>query len=261
MGMVYFRVLLTQLPLYAFVLGFICAAYFAFRGRSYIVALCSVAIASFPAASYLYSYANGKILAPAARRVEVASWRREGITHDNKPRVFISTWGTDGVVPKTLVVLGRFEKAYGLVGDDWYYFERTPATGCVDTHYDMRMLLRMRGPVPCVSATKTEQRRAFRQLNIPEIAEPHLLLLADANAPLHHESGQGETFASSTLELRLVSDAGNKLVSFWEAPYFDIPVFPPILILGKGWFRGSFAAEHAPRPDVVKFVLDALGEA
>ncbi|WP_298106427.1 hypothetical protein [Bradyrhizobium sp.] len=260
MGNVYFRLFLTQLPLYAFVVGFICAAYFAFRGRRYIVALCLVAIAGFPAASYLYSYANGRYLAPAERKVEVASWRRESITRDSKPRVFISTWGTDGVVPKTLVVLGRFEKAYGLVGDDWYYFEQTPGSVCVDTHYDKRMLDRMRGAVPCVSATKTGRRKAFRQLNMPEIAEPHLLLLADADAPLHHESDTREIFASSTLELRHVSDSGNKLVSFWEAPYFDVPVFPPILILGKGWFRTSFAADHAPRPDVVKFVLDALGD-
>jgi hypothetical protein len=97
-------------------------------------------------------------------------------------------------------------------------------------------------------------------LNMPEIAEPHLRLLADADAPSHHQSNRG-VYASGTLELRLVSDEGNRLVSFWEAPYFDVPAFPPILILGKGWRKESFEADHAPRPDVIKFVLDALGEA
>jgi hypothetical protein len=250
---------ISQLPLYAFVLGFVCAAYFAFRGRSYIVALCLVAIAGFPAANYLYSYAKGKMLAPAARKVEVASWPRESITRDNKPRVFMSTWGSDGVVPKTLVVLGRFEKTYGLIGDDWYYFERTPETACADTHYDVRMLLRMRGPIPCVSATKTGRRRDFRQLNMPEIAESHLLLLADADAPHHHENKAGGIFLSGTLELGLVSDQGNQLVSFWEAAYFDVPFYPP-MITANGWFKVSLAADHTPRPEVVKFVLDALGD-
>ena len=251
--------LISQLLLYGSIIGLICAAYLALRGRNYKPALFLAAMAGFPAASYLYSFVNGTILAPAARKVEVASWQRVSITHDNKPRVFISTWGSDGWVAKTLVVLGRFEKAYGFVGDDWYSFERTPGTTCPETHYDERLLRQLREPTPCLSATKTGRRMGLRGLNMPEIAEPHLLLLADANAPSHHENKVGGIFSSSTLELRLVSDQGNQLVSFWEAPYFDVPLFPP-LITRDGWFRVSVAADHAPRPDVVRFVLDALGD-
>jgi hypothetical protein len=64
---------------------------------------------------------------------------------------------------------------------------------------------------------------------------------------------------SSTLELRLVSAQANQLVSFWEAPYFDVPIFPPMINL-DGWFKVSSATDHTPRPTVVKFVLDALGD-
>jgi hypothetical protein len=259
MGIVYFRVFLTQLPLYGFIIGCAYAAFLAISRRNYLLALFFAAIVLFPFVNYVYSFVDARVLAPHARTEEVASWRRVSITHGNKPRAFITTWGSDGLVAKTLVVLGRFEKAYGLIGDDWYYFERTPGTPCAETQYDVRMLLRLREPTPCVSATKVG-RRVGRQLNMPEVAEPHLRLLADADAPSHHESDKGGIFASSTLELRLVSGEGNKLVSFWEAPYFDAPVFPPILILREGWFREPFAADHAPRPDVVKFVLDALGD-
>jgi hypothetical protein len=251
--------LISLLLLCGSIVGLICAAYLALRRRHYKPALFLAAIAGFPAVSYLYSLVNGTILAPVARRAEVASWQRVSITHDNKPRVFIDTWGTDGVVPKTLVVLGRFEKAYGHIGDEWYYFERMPGTACAETHYDVRMLDRMREPTPCVSTTKTGRRMGFRQLNMPEIVEPHLLLLADADAPSHHENKEGGVFMSSTLELRLVSGQGNQLVSFWEAPYFDVPTFPPMINL-DGWFKVSSAADHAPRPTVVKFVLDALGD-
>jgi transposase len=40
---------------------------------------------------------------------------------------------------------------------------------------------------------------------------------SDADAPSHHQSDRG-VYASGTLELRLVSDEGNRLVSFWDAP-------------------------------------------
>jgi hypothetical protein len=249
--------MISQLVFYGSIIGLICAAYLALRGRRYKPALFLAATVGFPAVSYLYYFVNGTILAPVVRKVEVASWPRMSITHDNRPRVFIDTWGSDGVVPKALVVLGRFEKAYGMIGGDWYYFERTPGTPCAETHYDVRMLDRLRELTPCVSATKTGRRTGFRELNMPEVAEPHLLLLADRNAPSHHENKAGGTFMSSTLELRLVSDQGNQLVSFWEAPYFDIPIFPPTINL-DGWFKVSFAAGHTPRPEVVKFVLDAL---
>jgi hypothetical protein len=61
------------------------------------------------------------------------------------------------------------------------------------------------------------------------------------------------------LELRLISGESNQLVSFWEAPYFTVPTFPPLLTL-DGWFKASSATDHSPRPEVVKFVLDALGD-
>jgi hypothetical protein len=183
--------LISLLLLCGSFIGLICAAHLALRGHHYKPALFLAVTAGFPAASYLYSRVNRTILAPVARKVEVASWRRVSITHDNKPSVFIDTWGTDGVVPKTLVVLGRFEKAYGHIGDEWYYFERMPDTVCAETHFDVRMLDRMREPTPCVSATKTGRRMGFRQLNMPEIVEPRLLLLADADAPSHHENKAG----------------------------------------------------------------------
>jgi hypothetical protein len=251
--------LISLLLLCGSIICLIFAAHLALRHRLYRPALVLAAIAGFPALSYLYSLVNGTILAPVVRKVEVASWRRVSITHDNKPRIFIDAWGGDGVVPKTLVVLGRFERAYGHIGDEWYSFERTPGTVCAETQYDARMLDRMRDPVACVSATKTGRRMGFRQLNLPEILEPHLLLLADADAPSHHQNKAGGIFMSSTWELRLVSGQGNQLVSFWEAPYFDVPIFPPMVNL-DGWFKVSSEADHAPRPKAVKFVLDALGD-
>jgi hypothetical protein len=252
--------LISLLLLSGSIIGLIFAAYLTLRGRHYKPALFLAAMTGFPAVSYLYSLVNGTILAPVARKVEVASWRRVSITHDNKPHVFIDAWGIDGVVPKTLVVLGRFERGFGRIGDEWYYFERMPGTVCAENHYGVRMLDRMRGSTPCVSTTKTGRRAVFRKLNMPEIVEPHLLLLADANAPSHYESKSGGIFASSTLELRLVSDQGNQLVSFWEAPYFNVPKFPPMITL-DGWFKVWSTADHTHRPVVVKFVLDALCDA
>jgi hypothetical protein len=161
----------------------------------------------------------------------VASWPRIRITHDNMPRVFLTTYGTDGFVPKTIVAIGRFEKAYGLIADDWYSFERVPSAACAEAGKDERAVRQqfLHEPNPCVKLTKIGSARMM----FPNIAEPHLRLLADREAPSHHEI-DGTVFASSTLELRLVSKEGNQLISFWEAPYFRVPVFPPLL--GKdGW--------------------------
>lgn len=217
-------------------------------------ALFLAATVGFPALSYFYHFIDGAVVAPALRKAEVASWRRVSITSDNKPRVFIDTWSTNGYVSKALVALGRFEEAYGRIGDEWHHFERTPSIACPENRYDVRMLDRMSQPVPCVSATKTGRRVGFRELNIPEIAEPRLLLLADRDAPSHYRSD-----TTNTLELRLVSNQANQLVSFWEIPYFEVPVFPPNLNL-DGWFKVSAAAGYARRPEAVKFVIDALNE-
>jgi hypothetical protein len=256
-GKIYIDLLLTQLPLYGFIAGFAYATYSATRSRQYALALLLAAIVAFPFASYLYASVEGRVVAPHARRADVASWPRVSITHDNKPGAFLTTWGTDGYVPKTIVALGRFEKAYGLIADDWYSFERVPGAACAEVGNDERAVRRRnpREPNPCVLLTKIG-RRDGRRLNMPEIAEPHLRLLADRDAPSHHEIDR-TTFASSTLELRLVSKEGSQLVSFWEAPYFHVPVFPPLLSK-DGWFRDWFAAEHTPRPDIIQLVLDAL---
>lgn len=248
--------IISQLVFYGSVIALICAAYLALRHRLNRPALVLAAMAGFPALSYLYSLITGTMVAPVVRRMEVASWQRVSITRDNRPHIFVGT-GTD--VPKALVALGRFDKAYGVLGDEWYSFERAQDAACTEERYDARLLDRMRGPTPCVTATKTGRRMGFKQLILPEIAEPYLLLLTDANAPSHHESGAREIFMSSTLELRLVSGQGDQLVSFWEAPYFDVPLFPPRLTL-DGWFKASTAADHAPRPAVMKFVMDALGD-
>ncbi|WLB57899.1 hypothetical protein [Bradyrhizobium japonicum] len=243
--------LISQLVFYGAIFGLMWAAYLVFRWRLYASALLTATV-GFPALSYLYHFIDGALVAPAVRKAEVTSWRRVSITSDNKPRVFIDTWGTSGYVPKALLALGRFEKAYGRIGDEWYYFERTPGTVCAENHYDVSMLNRMRQPVPCVSATKTGQRAGFRELNIPRIAEPRLLLFADRDAPSHYQSD-----TTNTLELRLVSDQANQLVSFWEIPYFGVPMFPPNLNL-DGWFKVSAATDYTRRPEEVKFVIDAL---
>lgn len=248
---------ISLLVFFGSIVGLICAAYFILRGRRYQHALLLATIVGFPALSYLYLFANGRVVAPVMRKAEVASWQRVSIPPNNKPRVFV---GGGERLAKTLVAIGAFEKAYGLNGDDWYSVERTPGTACPETLDDLREIGRSSGPPSCVSATKIGRRRGFRQLNLPEIAEPYLLLLADGDAPSHHTNEAGGVFASSTFELRLVSDQGNQLVSFWEAPYFDIPAFPPGLT-GDGWFKVSLGADHSPRPDVLRFVLDGVGHA
>ncbi|WP_456623488.1 hypothetical protein [Bradyrhizobium sp. P5_C12] len=251
--------LISQVVFYGSIVGLFYAAYLVLRWRLYRPALFLAATVGFPALSYFYHLIDGTVVAPALRKAEVASWRRVSITGDNKPRVFVDTWSGNGYVPKALVALGRFEKAYGRIGDEWYYFERTPGIVCPENHYDVRMLDRMSQPVPCVSATKTGRRVGFRELNIPEIAEPRLLLLADRDAPSHYQHEAGRPYTSNTLELRLVSDQANQLVSFWEIPYFEVPMFPPNLNL-DGWFKVSAAAGYARRPEAVKFVIDALNE-
>jgi hypothetical protein len=253
-GNLYLDILLIHLPLYGLCAGFLFAALFAAVRRRYAVALLLAGIAAFPFVNYYYAYVSAKDEAPRARRAEVASWPQVRITHDNRPRVFLSTYGTDGFVPKTIIALGAFEKAYGVIGDYWYSFERVPGAACDEAGKDERAIRQkyLHDPNPCVTLTKIVRRDSL----LPDIAEPHLRLLADREAPSHHET-DGTVFASSTLELRLVSKEGNQLASFWEAPYFRVPVFPPLL-LKSGWSTDWFAAEHAHRPDVVHFVLDAL---
>lgn len=257
MGLIYAILVVSQLPLYGFIIGFAWAACAAVRDRRRGRALWLAAVAAFPLACYLYAYIDARVLAPPARQAEVASWPRASITRENRPRVFLTTSGTDGHVPKAMVALGLFEKAYGVIANDWYSVERVDSPACVDAGKDERAI-RNRNPNqpdPCLKLTKIERRDTLRP-NIPQIAEPHLRLLVDRDAPSHREIDK-TVFAGGTLELRLVSEAGSELVSFWEAPYFRVPSIPPLL--GReGWLRGWFAGEHTPRPDTVQFVRDAL---
>ncbi|MGY4475740.1 hypothetical protein [Bradyrhizobium sp. USDA 3364] len=128
-----------------------------------------------------------------------------------------------------MVALGLFEKAYGVIGDDWYSIERADSAPCVEAGKDERAVRRRdpREPNPYLKLTKIERRDDLR-LTIPQIAEPHLRLLSDRYAPSHREIDK-TIFANSTLELRLVSEQGSQLVSFWEAPYFRVPGVPPML--------------------------------
>ncbi|WP_152977377.1 hypothetical protein [Bradyrhizobium pachyrhizi] len=256
-GLIYTIVVLSQLPFYGFIIGFAWAASVAARNGRRGRALVLAVVAALPLVSYLYAYVEARVMAPPARQAEVASWPRISITRENRPRVFLTTWGIDGYVPKTMVALGLFEKAYGVIGDDWYSVERVNSAACVDAGKDERAI-RNRNPNepnPCMRLTKIERRDTLR-LNAPQIAEPHLRLLADRDAPSHREIDR-TAFASSTLELRLVSQQGSELVSFWEAPYFRVPSIPPLL--GRaGWSRGWFVGEHTPRPDIAQFVRDAL---
>jgi hypothetical protein len=176
----YGQILISQLPLYGLIAGCVYSAYLAFGRRNYVLALSLATIAGFPFASYVYSFVDARTMAPNARHEEVASWPRVNITPDNKPRAFLTTWGTDGYVPRTLVALGRFEKAYGLIADDWYSFERVSGAACAEAGKDERAVRRRnpREPDPCVTQTKIGRRIGLR-LNMPEIAESHLLLLAD----------------------------------------------------------------------------------
>lgn len=257
---IYIDILLFQLPLYGLIIGWACGSWFAISRRRYLLALFFAAIAVLPFVSYLYSYVEARRIAPAARKAEVGAWQRVRITRDNKPRTFITTWNNfGGSIAKTLVGLDRFEKAYGMVGDDWYSYERIAGSTCIETQSDALSISRQdeaRQSTACVSAAKIGQRSAV----MPRIVEPHLRLLTDRAAPSHHESG-GKVFAGDTLELRLVSKAGDQLVSFWEAAHFDVPAYPPIwLNFEKGWAKQSFTADHAPHPEPIKFVLDALGD-
>jgi hypothetical protein len=264
----YFTQYLSWFIFFGSLIALICAAYFALRYRLYWQALFLAGTIGLPAASYVFSYVNGTILFPIVRELQVASWHRASITRNNKPRVFISTLevggGTlrnpevGGVLPKALVVLGQFERAYGLIHSDWYYFERTPGMDCAEIRSAKNMLDLLRKETPCVTATKTDKRWQFGKINMPEIAEPHLALLNGEQAPSHLENFMGGTFSNGALELRLVSGQNNQLVSFWEATWFWAPVLRLTL---DGWFKVMYAAGHPVHPDNLKFVLEALGDA
>ncbi|MBR0956386.1 hypothetical protein [Bradyrhizobium japonicum] len=256
---VYVDVLIYQLPLYAVVVGCGYASWLAVNRRKHLLALFLAVAAIFPLVSYVYAIADARFVAPNARKAEVASWPRERITPDNRPHVFLTTWmNFGGSIAKVLVELARFERAYGLIGDDWYSFERVAGSACAEPHYNALSLYRqdqVRKSTACVSVTKVGRRFD----SFPQIAEPHLRLLTDEAAPSRDQNG-GRVYSSSTLELRLVSSDHNNLVSFWEAPYFDAPAFPPIFMYrDMDWSRESFRAEHLPHPEPIKFVLDALG--
>jgi hypothetical protein len=256
---VYIDLLIYQLPLYAFVMGCGYASWLAINRRQHLLALFLVGAAIFPLASYVYAVADARLVAPNARKAEVASWPRERITPDNRPRIFLTTWmNVGGSIARKLVELDRFERAYGLIGDDWYSFERVAGSACAEPHYNALSLYRQdetRKSTACVAVTKVGRRFDI----FPQIAEPHLRLLTDEAAPSRHQNG-GTVYGSSTLELRSISRDHNTLVSFWEAPYFDAPAFPPIFMYREmEWWRRSFEGEHSRHPEPIKFVLDALG--
>ena len=257
---IYIDILFLQLPLYGLIIGSACGCWFSISRRQYLLALFFAAIAVLPFVSYLYSYVEARRIAPAARKAEVGAWQRVRITHDNKPRTFITTWNNfGGSIAKALVGLDRFEKAYGMVGDDWYSYERIAGSACIETQSDVLSITRQeaRQSSACVSAAKIGRRFAVT----PQIAEPHLRLLTDQTAPSHHESG-GKVFAGDTLELRLVSNAGDQT-------RFVLGASPPRSGVSadmaefreKGWAKQSFTADHVPHPEPIKFVLDALGDA
>ena len=254
-------IFLLYLPFYGLCIGLVCAAFAAARRGRNVLALLLAPAVTAPFVNYVSASVEARYEAPRARRAEVASWPRTIITEDNRPRVFVDTSEfASGFIPSTLVALGRFEKAYGLVGDDWYSFERVPSAACIESGKDERAILRRnpRVPNPCVTLT-IAGRRSGKDLNIPEIAESYLKLLTDRDA----FSGRTDNVvvAGSILELRLMSDEGGKLVSFWEAPYFQAPIFPPFTLGKGGWATDRFQAEHTAKPDVVEFVLDALNGA
>ena len=104
-------------------------------------------------------------------------------------------------------------------------------------------------PTRCVLAAQAQE---------PDTREPHLRLFFEDTAPSRHRPG-GTVVSSSTLELRWVAGTASELVAFWEIPYFDTPIFPPLLV--GGWARDPL---HAPRrydqrPEPRTFVLDAIG--
>ncbi|MGX1167945.1 hypothetical protein AB7M16_004211 [Bradyrhizobium sp. USDA 372] len=255
---IYIEILFLQLPLYALIVGCAYGSWLEFNRRHYLIAIFLAGIAVLPGATYAYSFAASRFVAPAARRAEVASWPRVKITQDNKPNTFLTTWqNSGGSIAKALVQLDRFEKAYGLVADDWYAFERIQGQVCPQSQHhplDHARQNETRETTPCVSVKK------LGRYLMPQISEPHLRLLIDGTAPSHHRSASGTT--GRTLELRLVSKEASQLVSFWEVAYFDVPVFPPILVNGeKGWVREPFGTNRMPPPDPLKFVLDAIGDA
>lgn len=255
---VYIDLLIYQLPLYVFVIGCGYASWLAINRRQHFLALSLAGAAIFPLVSYVYAVADARLVAPNTREAEVASWPREKITPENGPRVFLTTWmNVGGSIAKKLVKLDRFDRAYGLIGDDWYSFERVGGSACAEPHYDGLSLYRQdetRKSTACVSVTKVGRRFD----TFPQIAEPHLRLLTDEAAPSRHQNG-GRVYVSSTLELRLISRDHNNLVSFWEAPYFEAPTFPPIFMYrDMHWWRESFEAGHSPHPEPIKFVLAAL---
>jgi len=258
--MIYTEILLSQLPLYGLIVGSAYISWVAIKHGQHLVAVVLAAIAVLPFAAYLYCFVDARFLAPIARKAELASWQRVSINRDNKPRTFITTWENGGgSIAKMLVELARFEKAYGLLADDWYSFERISGSVCEEPRYDAlasHTQDEARQSNGCVSVTKVGRRFD----HMPRIAEPHLRLLSDKAAPSHHQR-DGKVYAGATLELRLVSKEDSQLVSFWEEAYFDVPTFPPILLFAeKRWSKESFAADHASRPEPIKFVLDALGE-
>ena len=139
-----------------------------------------------------------------------------------------------------------------------YSFERVPSFSCVEAGKDERAIRTRskRVPNPCVTLTEAGKQNG-KDLDIPEIAEPHLELLADIDAPSHYED-DATRVAGSALELDFLSSEGGKLGSFWEAPRFQIPTFPPFTIGKGGWAAKTVQSRTPPRPNPIQFVLDAM---
>ena len=238
---------LFQLPLYGLPLFLLIRAIRNFR-RDRRGALILIAVACVPFAYYAYCMITERMLAPAMRDVRVASWPRKAITADSTPKILIApAWW----VAKTLVGAGPFEKAYGAWRDQWYVYERTSNPGCPSReewqqYPGDRDYLKS---TTCVAAATSDP---------PDIREPHLRLFFDEHAPSRHRPTEG-VVSSSTLELRWSDGARSELVAFWEIPYFDAPIFPP-LIGPKGFARDMHYAprRYDRRPDPRAFILETL---
>jgi hypothetical protein len=218
--------------------------------RNWLFGLAVIAAAVSPFAYYGYLLHDRRVVAPAARQAEVASWPRKLVTPDNRPKIFVSfSWW----VAKKVVAAGAFDQGYGRAGDNtWYLYERRPGAICPDpTDRPLYEADKLKD-TPCVIASKIDGE--------PRVEATHLRLLHDREAPSHYRLPGGSIFADSVLELRWSSDAGGDLAAYWEKAYFEVPGFPPYLLGRKGFARDILSPDrYEPAPDPARFVLDAVG--
>ena len=208
-----------------------------------------IILAFVPVAYFVIAYITERVLPPILRDAEVASWPRKPVTPQNRPQALVTTAGW--WVAKTLVGGGPFVKAYAWTSDGWYVYERSSNPDCPSPS-ELKQYISDRDRLkstPCAVAAKSDE---------PRSQEPHLRLFHDEHAPSRHRPSEG-VVSGTTLELRWSPDAGGDLIAFWEIPYFNAPVIPPLL--GRnGLARYGFAPRrYDQRPDPRTFVLDAIG--